>query len=398
VTNRWTGGQYAVFRAIFGTYLFIHFAQLLPFAAEVFSNAGALPEAAASPILSFFPNLLAIADAPVFVTGLIAAGAILSLLLAAGFYDRWAALGTWYIWACLLGRNPLISNPGIPFVGWMLLAHALLPAARFGRWVQRGRPEGNLAWRMPPAIFGAAWLLMSLGYSYSGFTKLLSPSWQDGTALLKMLSNSLGRPGSGHDLLLAIPSWAVKIVTWGALAAELSFAPLALVRRFRPWLWSILLSMHLLLIVLVDFADLSLGMVMLHLFTFDPGWIRPCPVDGPGVLYYDGGCGLCHRFVRFVLSEDPGGGAFQFAPLPGAGETLVVGTEGGSRLTRSAAVLYVLGRLGGLWRVAAAAGSLIPPRLRDGLYDGIARVRHRLFSRPKESCPFVSEGLRARVP
>ena len=29
----------------------------------------------------------------------------------------------------------------------------------------------------------------------------------------------------------------------------------------------------------IDFADLSLGMVMLHLFTFDPAWIRRRPVN-----------------------------------------------------------------------------------------------------------------------
>jgi hypothetical protein len=27
------------------------------------------------------------------------------------------------------------------------------------------------------------------------------------------------------------------------------------------------------LVVLIDFADLGLGMVMLHAFTFDPAWI-----------------------------------------------------------------------------------------------------------------------------
>jgi hypothetical protein len=35
--------------------------------------------------------------------------------------------------------------------------------------------------------------------------------------------------------------------------------------------------MHLSLIALIDFADLSLGMVLIHLFTFDPGWVTPLP-------------------------------------------------------------------------------------------------------------------------
>ena len=394
--NRWTGGQYAIFRALFGSYLFVHFAQLIPWVAEVFSNAGALPDGSASPLLHLFPNLLAIADSPAFVTGFVAAGAGLSLLFAAGLHDRWAAVGIWYVWACLLGRNPLIANPSIPYVGWLLLAHALLPRARFGGWIRSGNSAGIVPWRMSAAIFGAAWVLMALGYSYSGWTKLMSPSWQDGTALLKMLSNALGRPGAGHDALLGIPVGLVKALTWGALLMELCFAPLALVRRLRPWLWASLLAMHLLLIVLVDFADLSLGMVILHLFTFDPGWIRPRFAAAPGVVYFDGGCGLCHRFVRFLLSEDPDGEAFRFAPLPGAGETIVVTTGEGGRLTRSSAVLHVLGRLGGLWRLIAVAGRVIPAFLRDALYDAVARVRHRLFPRPEGSCPLMPPPLRAR--
>ena len=78
----------------------------------------------------------------------------------------------------------------------------------------------------------------------------------------------------------------------GARSLEQLIAPLSLVRRLRPWLWTLLLAMHLVLIVLVDFADLSLGMVMLHLFTFDPAWIRPRGSGAPGTIYYDGGCGF----------------------------------------------------------------------------------------------------------
>ena len=86
--------------------------------------------------------------------------------------------------------------------------------------------------------------------------------------------NPLARPGAIRELLLSLPEWLLHVATWGVLGLELSFAPLALVRRLRPWLWLIMLLMHLGLIVVIDFADLSLGMVMLHLFTFDPGWVK----------------------------------------------------------------------------------------------------------------------------
>jgi hypothetical protein len=34
-----------------------------------------------------------------------------------------------------------------------------------------------------------------------------------------------------------------------------------------------MVMMHAGLVVVVDFADLSLGMLLLHAFTFDPAWL-----------------------------------------------------------------------------------------------------------------------------
>jgi predicted DCC family thiol-disulfide oxidoreductase YuxK len=409
MTNGWTGGQYSVFRAIFGAYLCAHFLQLLPWGAELFSDQGVLPRASASPVLYLFPNVLALWDAPVFVTGLLAAGAVLSVLFAAGWHDRAAALAAWYVWACLFGRNPLISNPSIPFVGWMLLAHVFLPPAPYGSWAALGRLDPTGGWRMPPAIFLAAWVVMSLGYTYSGYTKLISPSWVDGTALARVLDNPLARSSPMREALLALPVGVLRCATWGALALELGFAPLALFRRLRPWVWGAMLLMHLGLIVLIDFAELSLGMVLLHLFTWDPAWARR--LAGPTErLFYDGHCGLCHRCIRFVLAEDRAGDAFRFAPLGGTAfraevaeadrgklpDSIVVHTADSILLSRSAAVFHVMRRLGGLWRLLAGVVVIVPVPVWNLLYDGIARVRRRLFAAPPNACPLLPKSLRER--
>lgn len=407
--NGWTGGHYSIFRAVFAIYLFVHFLQLLPWGAELFSNRGVLPDGSASPLLHLFANVLALNDSPGMVTALLALGAVLSVLFGLGLYDRAAALGLWYIWACLFGRDPLISNPSLPFVGWMLLAHLFIPPAPYGSLAARGRVDPGGSWRMPPAIFAAAWIVLALSYTYSGYTKLVSPSWRDGTALARVLDNPLARPGWPRDALLSLPAWLLHAATWGSLALELAFAPLALLRRLRPWLWGAMLLMHLSLIVLIDFADLSLGMIMIHLFTFDPGWVRPVGANMER-LFYDGHCGLCQRSVRLILAEDTTGNAFRFAPLQGetfqalvsAKErealplSLVVQTENGALLTRSSAVLHILRRLGGVWRLLAGLLALLPGRLRDRLYDGVARIRHRLFTRPDDLCPLMPPALRAR--
>lgn len=408
--NGWTGGQYSLYRAVFGIYLFVHFVRLLPWGAEVFSNRGALPDASLSPLVHAFPNILAVADSPLFVQSFLTLGAVLSLFFIAGKWDKIAAIGIWYIWACLLGRNPLISNPSIPFVGWLLLAHAVIPGTPYGSRAAAGRTDPAGGWKMPQLIFVSAWIIMALGYSYSGYTKLASPSWTDGTALARVLHNPLARPGFVHDLLLMFPLPLMKIATWGALALELLFAPLALFRATRPWIWLAMTGLHLGLVLMINFADLTAGMVVLHFFTFDPEWVRPIKAAGTARIFYDGHCGLCHRVVRFVLAEDRTGDTFRFAPLQSEAfqtalskekhtdlpDSVVVEGDDGRLLFRSAAVLYIFKRLGGLWRVLAMIAGVTPTALRDGAYDYVARVRYRLFRRPADACPLMPPTIRAR--
>jgi predicted DCC family thiol-disulfide oxidoreductase YuxK len=402
--NGWTGGQYSIVRAALGAYLAIHFASLLPYAAEVFSGRGAVPSAALSGFHGYFPNVFARLDSPSAVVAGLLLGVALSALFALGKHDRPAALGLWYLWACLLGRNPLILNPSIPYVGWLFLAHALLlPPAPYGSLDALKRPDPGAGWRFPRPVFAAAWALLALSYSYSGWTKLMSPSWWDGSALSVVLSNPLMRENRFVAWLSSQPAPLLQLLTWGALAAELLFAPLALSARLRPVLWGALLSMHLSLLFLVDFADLSMGMVMFHLFTFDPDWVPAR--EGKAVVFIDGGCSVCHGFARFVLAEDRrgrlsighlGGEAMAAAaPPPGLPDSLVVLAQDRRWLTRSAAVLHVLSMLGGLWRAAASALSLVPAMLRDEVYDAFAR-RRRAASAAVGPCPLPPARLARR--
>jgi predicted DCC family thiol-disulfide oxidoreductase YuxK len=149
---------------------------------------------------------------------------------------------------------------------------------------------------------------------------------------------------------------------------------------------------------------------MLNFFTLNPVWPLPLMAKGPDLVFYDGHCGLCHRAVRFLLAKDRSGTAFQFASLqsqtflatiPEAEratlpDSLIVRTADGVTLMRSAAVLYALKRLGGVWRVLGTIASAVPACIRDGVYDGIARVRHQLFSPPTATCPLLPPELRAR--
>lgn len=268
----WTAANYTAVRAIFGVYLFVHFAHLTPWAAELYSREGVVADATTSPLAYAFPNLLTFFDAPWFATALVATAAGASLLLALGKKDRLMALLIWYIWACTFGRNPLTANPSLAFVGWMLLFHAALPS--LPSLLAMIRRPNCVRWRMPRAYFTAAWIVMAAGYTYSGITKLVSPSWVDGTAIAYVLQSPLARVTPLRDLLLALPEQFLQTLTWATLGLELLALPLALIARARPWLWLSMVGLHLGIIATVAFADLSVGMLMIHLITFNPDWLR----------------------------------------------------------------------------------------------------------------------------
>ncbi len=71
-------------------------------------------------------------------------------------------------------------------------------------------------------------------------------------------------------------------------------------------------------------------------------------------------------------------------------------TSDGDMLFRASGVLRVASRLGGLWRVLGGLAGLLPRGLRDAAYDLVARVRYKLFPRPKKACPLVTDELRSR--
>ena len=132
--------------------------------------------------------------------------------------------------------------------------------------------------------------------------------------------------------------------------------------------------------------------------------------EGIDILFYDGECGLCHRTVSFVLNRGEKGECFRFAPLHGDSfqahipsalrtglpDSVVIFSAGGAVLVRSQAVLHILHRLGGGWRALGWMGRILPRFVADGLYNFIARIRHRLFKKPQDVCPMMSPEQRKR--
>ncbi len=267
-----SGRQFAWFRVVFGAYLAIHFVHLVPWAAELFSREGVLPSAALNPTYGILPNVLAWWDSPAFVTAFVIILAALSIAFALGFARHAAALLLWYGWACLFNRNVLISNPSIPYVGLLLLLTTLVPAREPMRLGSAATQRDDFV--MPAAAYWTAWFLMAAGYTFSGVVKLSSPSWVDGTAFWHILQNPLARDGFLRDYILGSSAGTLRWLTWMPLAIEIGFLPLVMWRWTRPVAWLAMVSVHVGVASLVSFADLSAGMLMIHLFTYDSRWLE----------------------------------------------------------------------------------------------------------------------------
>jgi predicted DCC family thiol-disulfide oxidoreductase YuxK len=129
---------------------------------------------------------------------------------------------------------------------------------------------------------------------------------------------------------------------------------------------------------------------------------------GPGpVVLFDGVCNLCNASVLFIVRRDPHG-VFRFAALQSAfaRELMVrhnLDTDGlhsfivvhHSRLyRRSRAALEITKRLSGLWP-ALYILIIVPPFIRDWIYDWIASNRYKWFGKRNE-CMVPTPELRSR--
>lgn len=237
-----------------------------------------------------------------------------------------------------------------------------------------------------PIILSIASVALALGWftRWNAFVILAFTSPVLGAALPIFILAPEGPYGSVRDT--GIPWWISQRALW--ISRITTFALVAYAWPTDYWPYGI-------------FAALTL---------VSPSWI---PARDPNTierLYYDGYCGLCHNFIRFLLSEDPYGTRFRFAPLNSDSfrenipestraalpDSVVIWTSKKQALTKSQAVLHVLHRLGGYWRIVAFLATPIPTALRNALYDFIASIRYKLFAKPEAVCPLMPKELRHR--
>jgi hypothetical protein len=88
-----------------------------------------------------------------------------------------------------------------------------------------------------------------------------------------VLLNPLARDTPLVATLLVLPPICLRVATWASLCLELAFFPLGVFYHTRCVFWFTMLGLHLGMLFLVDFADLTLGVLVMHAFLFDVRWV-----------------------------------------------------------------------------------------------------------------------------
>ena len=299
----YSGRQFAIFRMVFGFYLTHHFYCLIDVAADLWSSKGMFPTPSKDVVgfLEFYAeywNLLFILfwnQPQYFVTGLVVCSLVFTTLPK---FRKPAAAMILYGMICLLSCNPFIHNPGLPYVGWILLATLFIPSNEsleltnlVEKWeedflnsifficeqpkLSTQRKSGK-KWGMPWFLYWSAYFVLALSYTVSGIHKFkYSESWYNGEALFLVLQNPLANENFITTFLLSWPK-LLQYLTWGSLFLEMGFLFFGLFLHLRKGYWLATTMLQIGILTCVNFSDLTLGVVMMHLFVLDIRWFFFC--------------------------------------------------------------------------------------------------------------------------
>lgn len=119
------------------------------------------------------------------------------------------------------------------------------------------------------------------------------------------------------------------------------------------------------------------------------------------IIFFDGNCGLCHKFVCFAL-YNMNGEPFLFASqnsdlflnminrsshLPRS--IFVCRDKENQLLCKGEAIRLIFFRLKYPWKIIAYTLIFVPKCILNYAYDVVAKYRHSFLKKPDQSCPIV---------
>lgn len=127
--------------------------------------------------------------------------------------------------------------------------------------------------------------------------------------------------------------------------------------------------------------------------------------EGKKIILFDGVCGLCNKFVRYVIARDKRD-LFRFASLDSElgqqiarhigidtkkTDSILLYEPGVAYYYKSQAVIQIMRTLHGLFTPATLL-RIFPGSLSDSVYDFVAKNRYKWFGR-FDACPMPSKDI-----
>ena len=373
--------QFAVVRIIFGVYLTIFFARILPYAKELFSNEGMLSATDRAMFLDgFLASYLYQLATPPAVTALCIFLVCGALLFTAGVHRRWQALFLWLGWCILANLNPFSIDPSLPFIGLLLLVFAVVPA---GEPLSYTKTHSSKQWYMPAVLYWGLWLVWGLSFSVSGFEKYQSPLWREGTAVYYFYTGVLSIDTIVSQTLNVLPLFIGVSITWLILYSQLLALPAVATSVTRKLFWFCTFGLFFFSAFVLDLLPVVLGMLVFYLFLFDSTWFARNYTHA--VVYIDSGCNQCSWFGGFLQTEsfekpltvtsflDPTLETYLTQQEITAMREMVYVEDGG--VYRGAdAIIQSVSSLGGVWRLIIVL-RIVPEKFRSSLYQLLSNHR-----------------------
>lgn len=260
--KKYSVNQFRLWRVLFGLYFLVYSLSLIPYVRNLYSSAGFVKDSSSNWTYGIFPSLFLIGDSPklVFIATAILVAA--STLFLVGYHRKISAIVMAFILISFFNRNNLTGDPAMSFVYWLLVATILIP------------DEKERKWEMPRKVYLGALFVLSVGYFMGGLLKLMSPSWANGNAMRAIFSLPNARFDFVNSLSNIIPMQIIACITLAVVLLELLAPLFLLMKRTRLYWLGALTVMHLLVLLFFTITQVSIGMLLYHLFLLDLAWIK----------------------------------------------------------------------------------------------------------------------------
>lgn len=268
----------SLFRILYGLQLFNWIWQLYPNLAAFFTDEGILPRRALLATFGDRFSLLTLFGPLWQVTVFWVLALIVAVLLTIGWRSRLMSFLAFVVVTSFSFRDPLILDGSdwvfrlLPL--WMTFSD---PGSRYSidglARAARGQPSGR-GWALPLRIveLQVAWI-----YAATGLEKIAGTLWPNGLATYYslQLEHTFGRSWANPiatNLVLA------RLMSWGTLAIELAFLPLAMLpSRFTRLIAVVAAAgLQLGILVLMNVGNFPVIMLSALVLFLPPHWVDEC--------------------------------------------------------------------------------------------------------------------------